>query len=172
MSSLPVPVSPRMSTAGGGDGFDLLEDPAQGGAVPDDLPEVVPGADLLLQVGILLGELVLEGLDLAEGHLDLLEGQGVLDGHGHLVGDKPQEAHVRRVVGGRLLAREGERAQPSPGGGQRKPAKALDSIRSREFLQPRPALVLSQIGEDERLLGFEHQPGRHLSDRKTHRGRG
>src|SRR6267142_6812977 len=35
---------------GGGDGFDLLEDPAEGGAVSDDLPEVVSGADLLLQV--------------------------------------------------------------------------------------------------------------------------
>ena len=45
---------------GGGDGLDLLEHPAQGGTVADDLPEVVLGADLLLQVGILLGELVLE----------------------------------------------------------------------------------------------------------------
>ena len=100
MSSLPVPVSPRMSTAGGGDGFDLLEDPAQGGAVPDDLPEVVPGADLLLQVGILLGELVLERLNLPEVRLDLLEGQGVLHGHGHLVGDQLQKTHVRLAVGG------------------------------------------------------------------------
>ena len=88
---------------GGGDRLDLLQHPAQGGALADDLPEVVLGADLLLQVGILLGELVLERLDL-EGRLDLLEGQGVLDGHGHLVGDELQEAHVRRVVGGRLLA--------------------------------------------------------------------
>ena len=36
---------------GGGDGLDLLQDPAQGGALADDLPEVVLGADLLLQVG-------------------------------------------------------------------------------------------------------------------------
>ena len=41
--------------AGGGDGLDLLEHPAQGGALADDLPEVVLGADLLLQVGLLLG---------------------------------------------------------------------------------------------------------------------
>ena len=104
---------------GGGDGLDLLEDPAQGGALADDLPEVVLGADLLLQVGLLLGELVLE-------RLDLLEGQGVLDGHGHLVGDELQEAHVRRIVGGRLLAGEHQRAQPPPGRGQRKLAGALD----------------------------------------------
>ena len=50
---------------GGGDGLDLLEDPAQGGALADDLPEVVLGADLLLQVGLLLGELVLERLEAA-----------------------------------------------------------------------------------------------------------
>ena len=56
--------------AGGGDGFDLLEEPAKGNAVPDDLPEVVVGADLLLQVGLFLGELVLERLDLAEGRLE------------------------------------------------------------------------------------------------------
>src|SRR5207249_7156162 len=60
--------------AGGGDGFDLLEDPTQGGAVADDLPEVVPGTDLLLQIGILLGELVLERLNLPECRRDLLEG--------------------------------------------------------------------------------------------------
>ena len=108
--------------AGGGDGLDLLEDPAQGGAPPDDLLEVVLGASLLLQVGLLLGELVLQ-------RRDLLEGQGVIDGHGHLIGNELQEAHVRRIVGGRLLAREHQRAQPPPGGGQRKPADALDSIR-------------------------------------------
>ena len=118
---------------GGGDGLDLLEDPAQGGALADDLPEVVLGADLLLQVGLLLGELVLERRDLPEGRLDVLEGQGVLDGHGHLIGDELQEAHVRRVVGGRLLARRNQRAQPPPGGGQRQLAGALDSERLRSF---------------------------------------
>ena len=44
---------------GGGDRLDLLQHPAQGGALADDLAEVVLGADLLLQVGLLLGELVL-----------------------------------------------------------------------------------------------------------------
>jgi hypothetical protein len=142
--------------AGGGDGFDLLEEPAQDGAVPDDLPEVVPGTDLLLQIGILLGELVLERLDLPEIRLDLLEGQGILDGHGHLVGHEPEEAHVRRVIGERLLAREVERAQLPPGRGQRKPSKALYSIRPRAFLQLRPALLLGQVRENERLLGLPH----------------
>ena len=107
--------------AGGGDRLHLLQHPVQGGALADDLAEVVLGADLLLQVGILLGELVLE-------RLDLLEGQGVLDRHGHLIGDELQEAHVRRIVGGRLLAREHQRAHPPPGGGQRKKAAALASI--------------------------------------------
>jgi len=70
--------------AGGGDRLRFLEDPTEGGALPDELAEVVLGSDLLLQVGVLLGELVLECLD-------LLEGDGVLDGHGHLVGNELQE---------------------------------------------------------------------------------
>ena len=45
--------------AGGGDRLDLLQHPTQGGALADDLPEVVVRLCLLLQVGILLGELVL-----------------------------------------------------------------------------------------------------------------
>src|SRR5438477_634285 len=49
---------------GGGDGLDLLQDPAEGAALADDLPEVLVGADLLFQVDLLLEELVLERLDL------------------------------------------------------------------------------------------------------------
>src|SRR5438093_7839561 len=88
--------------AGAGDGVDLLQDPAERGAVADDLPEVVRGADLLLrgdlllQVDLLLGQLVLEGLD-------LIEGQAVLYDHGHLVGDLLQEVYIRRVVSAGLL---------------------------------------------------------------------
>ena len=74
---------------GGRDRLDLLQDLAQGGALADDVAEVVLGADFLLQIRLLLGELVLE-------RLDLLERQGVLDGDGHLVGDELQEVHVRR----------------------------------------------------------------------------
>ena len=123
----------------GSDGLDLLEDLAQGVASPDDVPEVLLGASLLLQIGILLGELVLQRLDLPKGRLNLCEGQGVIDGHGDLIGNELQEAHVRRGVGGRLLARKHQRAQPPPGGGQRKPAEALDSVRLHAFREPRPA---------------------------------
>ena len=150
---------------GGGDGLDLLQHPAQGGALADDLAEVVLGADLLLQVGLLLGELVLE-------RLDLLEGQGVLDGHGHLVGDLLQEVHVRRVVGGRLLGREHQRAQPPPGRGQRQPAVALDPVRLHPFQQPRPAAQLGHARGDERLLGLPHQPRRVVFDGKNDHGAG
>src|SRR6202008_3793794 len=73
--------------AGGGDRLRFLENAVEGGAIPDDLPEVVLGSDLPLQVGVLLGELVLQ-------RLELLEGDGVLDGHGHLVGNELQEAYV------------------------------------------------------------------------------
>jgi hypothetical protein len=101
-----------------------LEDPAQSDALADDLPEFVLGADLLLQVGLLLGELVLECLN-------LLEGQSVLDGHGHLIGNELQETYVRRLVGGRLLVRENQRAQPAPSGDQRKRGTAPPGVRSR-----------------------------------------
>ncbi len=82
--------------AGGRDRLDLREHPAQGGALPDDLAEIVLGAGFLFQVGLLLRELVLESLD-------LLEGEGILDGEGDLIGDELEEADVGRVVGGRLL---------------------------------------------------------------------
>ena len=94
------------------DRLDLLQHPAQRSAVADDVAEIVLGADLLLQVGILLGKLVLE-------RLNLLEGLGVLERHGHLVGDELEEAHVRLRIGRRPLGRKNQRAQPSPGCGQR-----------------------------------------------------
>src|SRR5208283_2205650 len=80
-----------------GDGLDLLEDPAQGVASPDDILEIVLGASLLLQVSLLLGELVPQ-------LRNFLEGQGVIDGHRHLIGNELQEADVRRIVGGCLFA--------------------------------------------------------------------
>jgi len=54
------------------------------------------GADLFLQIDLFLGQLLLE-------FFDTLEGQGVLDGDGHLVGDELQEIQVRVIVGGDLL---------------------------------------------------------------------
>jgi hypothetical protein len=48
----------------GGDRLHLMENAAEGGAIPDDLPEVVVGADFLLQVGVRFGELVPQRLDL------------------------------------------------------------------------------------------------------------
>jgi len=112
--------------AGGGDRLRLLENAAEGCAIPDDLPEVVLGSDLLLQVGVLLGELLLQ-------RLDLLEGQGILDGPGHLVGNELQEAYVCRLVGERLLAREDQGTQPTPGCSERQMAGTLDPIALRSF---------------------------------------
>ena len=155
---------------GGGDGLDLLQHPAQGGALADDLAEVVLGADLLLQVGLLLGELVLERLDLPEGRFDLLESEGVLDRHGHLIGDKLEEARVRRIVDGRLPRRKDQRAQPPPSRGQREPAKTLESMRLHPFQEPRPAALLRHARDDERLLDLPHQPRRVIFNRKNDRG--
>jgi len=87
----------------------------------------VRGADLLVQVDLLLVQLVPE-------RLDLVEGQGVLDGHGHLVGDLLQEVHVRPVVGGGLLAGEGQHAQAAARCRERQIAEAVHL----EDLRPLP----------------------------------
>ena len=147
----------------GSDRLHLMERTAEGGAIPDDLPEVVLGADLLLQVGVRFGEFVPQ-------RVDLLEGQGVLDRHSDLVGNELQEAHIRRLVGGRLLTREGERAQPPPGCSERQNAGTLDSVLLRSFQGPRPARFLGHIREDPRLLGLPDPPLRVLFNRKNCHG--
>ena len=72
---------------GGGDRGDVLENGKERGALADDVAELVFGAHLLLQVGLLLGELVFQ-------RLDLLERQGVLDSDGYLSGNQLQEVGV------------------------------------------------------------------------------
>ena len=81
---------------GGGYRRNLLENGKERRALANDVAELVFGTHLLLQVGLLLGELVFQ-------RLDLLERQGVLDGDGYLIHDELQEMHVRSVVGRRLL---------------------------------------------------------------------
>ena len=109
---------------GRGDGLDLLQDPAESGAFADDLSEVVLGANLLLQVDFLLLQLVFQ-------RLDLIEGQGVLHGHGHLVGDLLQEVHIRRVIGTGLLAPEPQHAQATVRRREGKSTGAVHPIRLR-----------------------------------------
>jgi len=68
--------------------------------------------------------------------LDFLEGQGVRDGDRDLIGNEVQELQLGFLVGIRLLAREAERADPAPSGGQRKIAAALHSIRAARSAKP------------------------------------
>ena len=150
--------------AGGGDRLHLLENAAEGGAIPDDLPEVVLGADFLLQVGVRFGELVPQ-------RLDLLEGQGVLNRHSDLVGNELQVAQIRCLIGERLLARENQDAQPPPGCSERQIAGTLDPKPLRSFEGSRPALFLGHVREDPRLLGLPDRPCRVLFKRKNWRGR-
>jgi hypothetical protein len=65
---------------GGGDESNLADDLAEGGALADEITERFGFDDLLAQVGVLLLELGLEALD-------LLEGAGVGDGPGDVVGE-------------------------------------------------------------------------------------
>src|SRR5262249_728524 len=53
--------------AGRRDGLDLLQYPAQCGAVADDFPEVVVGTDLLFQVDVFLSQPFFQFVDLAIG---------------------------------------------------------------------------------------------------------
>ena len=167
MSSLPVPVSPadEHGGVGGGDGFDLLQHPAQGGAPADHLVEVVFGADLFFQVDLLLVQFVLE-------RLDLFEGQGVLHGHGHLVGDLLEKIQVRGVIGPRLPGPEHERAQPAPRRGEGQAAQAVDPKGLHPLQVRRPPSCLRLGRKDQRFLSLQDQLHGVTFDRSNFRGLG
>ena len=151
--------------AGGGDRLGQLQNLTQRCAFPDDLAEVVLGADLLLEVRLFLVQLVPECLD-------FLEGQGVRDGDRDLIGNEVQELQLGFLVGIRLLAREGERADPAPSGGQRKIAAALHSIRGRSFRETRPTRLPTHVRDDQRALRLPGPARWEVLDRNSRRGRG
>ncbi len=146
--------------AGGGDRLGQLQNLTQRCAFPDDLAQVVLGADLLLEVRLFLVQLVPECLD-------FLEGQGVVDGDRDLIGNELQEPQLGPIVGIRLLAGEDQRTQPPPSGGQRKKAGTLDSIRRTPFRQALPSPLLARVRDDQRLLGLPDRPRRVTFDRNT-----
>ena len=74
-----------------GDGLDLFEDAAERAAFPDNFSEVVLGASLFLKIGLLLRKLVLQCRD-------FLKRQGVVDSHGNLVCNEPQEVKICGIV--------------------------------------------------------------------------
>src|SRR4051794_39564863 len=76
--------------SGGGDGLHLLEDSAKGRAASNNFVEVVFTSGLLLQVRLLFCQLILQRLNLPKGRINLLKGEGVLNGHGNLIGNKLQ----------------------------------------------------------------------------------
>ncbi len=151
---MPVPVSPGQ-----------LQSLTQRCDFPDDLAEVVLGADLLLEVRLFLVQLVPECLD-------FLEGQGVRDGDRDLIGNEVQELQLGFLVGIRLLAREAERPDPAPSGGQRKIAAALHSIRGRSFRETRPTRLPTHVRDDQRALRLPDPARWEVLDRNSRRGRG
>jgi hypothetical protein len=68
-----------------------------------------------------------------------------------------------------LLGREIDRAEPSPGSGQRQKAVALDPVRLHDFHEPRPAPQFFHARGHERLLGLPDQPRRVVFRRKDER---
>ena len=124
ISSLPVPVSPQMSTVEsvGATVSDLMQHALQRRRLADDLLEVVLGADLVLEIDLLRRELVLElG--------DLLERERVLDRERHLL-RRPRRAAPRpRSVNGSPPSRPiAERAEPAVVHRQRHAAHRLDAL--------------------------------------------
>ena len=130
-SSLPVPVLAQDQHRGirGRHGLHLAQHPLQGGAAADDLGAVVP-LQLLLQVELFLGQLVPE-------RLDLLVGEGVVQGDGDLHGDPVELAGHLGGKGPLLAAAEVEGAHDPGTRDQRDRAQALEALAFHHRLEHR-----------------------------------
>ena len=111
ISSLPVPVSPWISTVEsvGATVSTCFSTCLQRRALADDLLEVVLGADLLFQVELLL-------LSLSLSSAISPEGQRVLDGDGDLLGHLAQQFHIVVVNASRSFAAEIQRPERAVAG--------------------------------------------------------
>ena len=83
--------------------------------------KVALAADLVFQIQFLLGELVLEGSDLAIG-------EGVVDGNGHLVRHLGQERHLLRGEGLHTPSTEAQHAQAALAAAQGQEAVGLETL--------------------------------------------
>jgi hypothetical protein len=117
------------------------------------------GADLLLRVDLLPVQFVLECLD-------LLDGQGILHGDGHLVGHVVQEMDVRAVVGAPPFAPQPQHAKATTHRCQGQITEAADPERLHPLLKPRPACELALLRHDQGLLGLQHVPVGRVFKRK------
>ena len=86
------------------DGLHLLEDALQRCALPDDLLEVVFGADFVFEVELLLVQLILQLLDLPIG-------QRVLNRDRDLVGHLAQQVDIVLAKRARTKAGDADRPQ-------------------------------------------------------------
>ena len=124
----------------------------------DDLLEVVVGADLLLEVDLLGRELVLEPRD-------LLEGEGILDIHGDLVGHRSQQL---LVVGGEGLAAgaaDRQRAETAVARCHRRAADLIDALGEQERDDLGWHALELGAREAQRFAGAERHAGGRSLDR-------
>ena len=137
MSSLPVPVSPQIMTVEsvGATVSTSLSDLLQRRALADDLLEVV--LELALEVELLARDLVLEGLDLAEGKC-------VLDGGRDLVRDLHEELDVGLAEIVFPLAGDVETTESLSVREERSTCRRTESV--RDVLVHGGVLVCQQLG--------------------------
>ena len=109
-------------SVGGRHGGHLFQHSAENGIVADDLAEILLGADLILQIQLLFGELVLE-------LRDLLKRLGVLNRDGCLAGHLAEEIHVGGRESVLLHGADVEGAEHVVAGDQRNTAEGFDSGR-------------------------------------------
>ena len=128
----------------------LIEHATKSRIVADNLAEIPLGADLVLQIQLLFGQLILE-------LRDLLKRGGVLDRDGRLAGHLGEKVDVGRRKGVLLRAADVERSEHAVSGDQRNAANRLQPRRRQPLRQRR--------AEPRQFLSIQHHrtPGFHGS---------
>jgi len=108
ISSLPVPVSPKIRTVAslGGDHTPLIENLFEGRTVPDDLGERAIGFNLAFQILLFVGQTFLEGFELGRRSM-IFRGQSELQGD---VVEQAKVVRLERAVTGAIQNKHSQRA--------------------------------------------------------------
>ena len=146
---------------GGGDGFHLFEDVAKGGAFTDHFLELVTGAHLVFEDELLLGEAILEILNLAVG-------ERVFEGDGELHSDLAEEFHVCLGEGAGTVAGQIESAEDRVAGEQGEADAGIETFGEQQTGSLRVQLFQRLAVKADRLALPDGFGGRDLIDGKHH----
>src|SRR5262249_43471448 len=130
------------------DSLDLLQHPAESGALPNNLIEIVIPSDLLPQVEILLGQPVFQ-------FGDLLVSLHVLTRERKLISDFTKKTHVGRRILACLPTNDGEHADAVASHDQGNSAIRPHPL-GREPYLIRILLLLFEVAMDKGLLVLKH----------------